>query len=107
MKHFLLLYDLAPDYLERRSSFRAEHLQLAWAAHDRGQLLLGGALAEPTDTAVLLFKADSREAAEDFAKADPYVTHGLVKAWRVREWLTVAGAGAAAPFHPASTKVET
>ena len=107
MKHFLLLYDLAPDYLERRSSFRAEHLQLAWAAHDRGHLLLGGALTEPTDTAVLLFKADSREAAEDFSRADPYVTHGLVKAWRVREWMTVAGADAASPLPPPTAKVET
>ncbi len=100
MKHFLLLYDLAPDYLERRSSLRADHLQRAWAAHEQGQLLLGGALTEPTDTAVLLFKTDSREAVETFAKADPYVTHGLVKAWRVREWTTVVGADAATPYRP-------
>jgi uncharacterized protein YciI len=100
LKHFLLLYDLAPDYMERRSSLRGEHLQLAWAAHEQGQLVLGGALTEPTDTAVLLFKADSREAVESFAKADPYVTQGLVTAWRVREWTTVVGGDAAAPLRP-------
>jgi uncharacterized protein len=100
MKHFLLFYDLAPDYPERRSSFRGAHLELAWAAHGRGELVLGGALTEPTDTAVLLFKGESAEVAEAFAKRDPYVAHGLVKAWRVREWTTVAGADAANPLRP-------
>jgi uncharacterized protein len=100
MKHFLLFYDLAPDYLERRGSLRAAHLQLAWAAHLRGHLVLAGALAEPTDTAVLLFKGDSSALAESFAREDPYVTHGLVKAWHIREWTTVAGADAATPVRP-------
>ena len=100
MKHFLLFYDLAPDYLERRSSFRGAHLELAWTAHERGELVLGGALTEPTDAAVLLFKGESPEVAEAFARQDPYVTHGLVKAWRVREWTTVAGADAAHPVRP-------
>jgi uncharacterized protein len=102
MKHFLLLYDLAPDYLERRGSFRGDHLQLAWAAHERGQLVLGGAVTEPTDTAVLLFKGDSPDAAMAFAEADPYVTQGLVRAWRVREWTTVVGQGAANPVRSSS-----
>jgi uncharacterized protein YciI len=97
MKHFLLMYDLAPDYIERRGTLRAEHLQLAWAAQQRGDLLLGGALTDPTDTAVLLFKADLPTVVESFAKADPYVTNGLVKAWRVREWTTVVGRDAATP----------
>ena len=100
MKHFLLFYDLATDYMERRGSFRGVHLQLAWASHERGQLVLGGALNGPTDTAVLLFKGESPEAAESFAKADPYVTNGLVKAWRVREWTTVIGDMAASPVRP-------
>jgi uncharacterized protein len=100
MKHFLLFYDLAADYLERRGSLRGAHLQLAWAAHERGQLVLGGAVTEPTDAAVLLFKGDSPDAAVAFAEADPYVTQGLVKAWRVREWTTVVGQGAANPVRP-------
>ena len=53
--HYLLIYDVSDDYLERRAAFRAEHLALAWAAHERGELLLGGALADPVDGAVLLF----------------------------------------------------
>jgi uncharacterized protein YciI len=97
MKHFLLIYDLSPDYLERRPAFRAAHLQLAWIASERGELVLGGALNEPVDSALLLFKSESPAPAEAFAAEDPYVRNGLVKSWRVREWATVVGFDAANP----------
>jgi uncharacterized protein YciI len=100
MKHFLLFYEVADDYLARRAEFRAAHLAKAWAAHARGELILGGALADPVDGALLLFAADSPRVAEAFAREDPYVLNGLVTRWRVREWSTVAGDGAAAPILP-------
>jgi uncharacterized protein YciI len=89
--HYLLCYDLAPDYLERRGEFRAPHLQLAWEAQERGELVLAGALSDPADQALLVFQADGPELVEAFAKADPYVTHGLVTGYRVRQWHTVVG----------------
>lgn len=95
--HYLLMYDVAGDYAERRVQWRAAHLELAKAAVERGELLLGGALADPVDGAVLLFTGETAEAAENFARADPYVKHGLVKRWRVRPWTTVVGPGAATP----------
>jgi uncharacterized protein YciI len=95
--HYLLFYDYTADYLERRGQFRGEHLKLAWAAVERGELVLGGALAEPADGGVLLFQGDSPAAAERFAKDDPYVKNGLVKSWRVRPWTTVVGETAATP----------
>ncbi|MCW1430335.1 YciI-like protein [Novosphingobium sp. JCM 18896] len=97
MKHFLLTYHLAPDYLERRPEFRAEHLALAQAAVARGELLLGGAL-DPADRAVLLFAAEDATAAERFAASDPYVIEGLVERWEVRTWTTVVGKGASMPI---------
>jgi uncharacterized protein YciI len=100
VKHFLLMYDVAPDYMERRAQFRALHLDKAWAAADRGELLLGGALADPPDGAVLLFQGTDRRVAEQFAETDPYVLNGLVARWTVREWTTVAGPGAATPVRP-------
>ena len=90
-KHFLLFYDLAPDYLVRRTEFRGAHLALAQAAVARGELVLGGAVQTPVDTALLLFRGETPAAAEAFANADPYVKQGLVGAWRVREWTTVIG----------------
>jgi uncharacterized protein len=95
--HQLLLYDVVPDYVERRAPFRAEHLALAQAAHARGELVLGGALADPVDGAVLLFRGDTPTAAEAFAHADPYVRNGLVTRWRVRAWNTVVGDGVVPP----------
>jgi uncharacterized protein len=95
--HFLLIYDLSADYLERRAQWRDAHLKLAWAAVERGELLLGGPLVEPTDQAMLLFAGDSPAVAEAFANADPYVREGLVVRWRVRQWMTVVGEHAANP----------
>ncbi|HTE53962.1 MAG TPA: YciI-like protein [Kofleriaceae bacterium] len=98
--HYLLFYDVVPDYTERRAAFRDAHLARAWAAHERGELILGGALADPVDGAVLLFRADSPRVAEAFAEGDPYVLNGLVTRWRVRAWMTVAGDDAAQPVRP-------
>jgi len=98
--HYLLFYEVAGDYLARRAEFREAHLEKAWQAHERGELVLGGALAEPVDQAVLLFEGDSPRVAEAFAETDPYVTNGLVKRWRVRPWSTVVGKDAARPLRP-------
>jgi uncharacterized protein YciI len=98
--HYLLIYDLANDYLERRARFRTAHLQMAWESSARGELVLGGALADPPDQAILLFRAESPAVVEDFAKVDPYVTNGLVRRWQVREWTTVAGTAAETPVRP-------
>lgn len=97
MKHFLLFYEVADDYLTRRGEFREAHLKKAWDSHAKGELVLGGALADPIDGAVLLFAADSRAVPEAFARADPYVLNGIVRRWYVREWTTVAGKSAATP----------
>lgn len=97
--HFLLIYDVGPDFVQRRDAHRQEHLALAWRAAATGELLLAGALEPPTEQAFLLFRG-AREAAERFARADPYVRHGLVTQWRVKQWYTVAGAGAATPMRP-------
>jgi uncharacterized protein YciI len=98
--HYLLTYQLAPDYLERRGEYRTEHLRLAWQAQERGELVLAGALAEPADAALLIFQGDSPAAAEAFAESDPYVTKGLVRSYKVRPWNTVVGELAFAPVRP-------
>ena len=91
MAYFLLLYDVVDDYLERRGEFREDHLALANAARDRGELVMAGALAEPADAAVLVFRCEEASVAERFAEGDPYVRGGLVTRWRVRPWTVVIG----------------
>lgn len=100
--HYLLFYDAAPDYLERRAPLRDRHLEHAWRAHARGDLVLGGAYADPVDGAVLLFRGRNSGIAEAFARADPYVTEGLVERWWVRPWTTVVGREAATPVRSVS-----
>ncbi|CAN5300560.1 hypothetical protein BH09PSE6_BH09PSE6_12780 [soil metagenome] len=98
--HYLLIYTTAPDYLERRAQFRDEHLVMAWnAARDEG-LLLGGAVGDPPDGAMLLWNVESPDVIERFANADPYVINGLVTQWSIKPWKTVVGADAASPVVP-------
>jgi hypothetical protein len=97
--HYMLFYELVDDYLARRAALRSAHLEKAWAASARGELVLAGAL-DPVDRAMLLFRGDSPAVAEEFARADPYVTNGLVRSWSVRPWTTVAGETAATPVRP-------
>ena len=92
--HYLLMYDLTSDYLERRAPLRSEHITLARAAETRGELVLGGALANPADAAILRFRGDSPAAAEAFAAAAPDVTNGLVTRWRDRECTPAVGRAA-------------
>ena len=94
------MYDLVDDYVERRAQLRAAHITHARQAIARGELVLGGALANPPDRAILLFKGESPKAAEAFAAVDPYVVNGLVKRWQIREWTTVVGPDAEVPLPP-------
>jgi uncharacterized protein YciI len=96
--HYLLFYEYVPDYLQRREAFREEHLTLAWQFHERGELILGGVVADPIDGAVLFFRTDSPKVVEAFVTADPYVKNGLVTRWRVRPWNTVVGNDASTPI---------
>lgn len=89
--YFVLFYKTTDDFINRRASFREEHLKYVRDAHDHGDLIMAGALAEPADAALLVFKGDSPDAARKFAQSDPYVKKGLVTKWQVRPWSVVVG----------------
>lgn len=91
MRYFLLFYDYVADVVERRAPFREEHLRLAKEAVARGELVLGGALADPVDGAVLVWRAADEATIERFVAADPYVRNGIVTGWRIRPWTVVIG----------------
>jgi uncharacterized protein YciI len=96
--HYLLFYEVVDDYVNRRAPFRSAHLALAREAVARGELVLGGAFANPPDGAALLFRGTSPAVAESFVAQDPYVQHGLIRRWYVREWTTVVGSLAETPI---------
>lgn len=88
---FVLVNDVAGDYLTRRQQFRAEHLALAERWRAAGKLVAGGAF-DPPDGTLLVFRVDSAAEVEEFVRDDPYVRNGLVVRWRVREWKVAVGA---------------
>lgn len=91
MKYFALIYYVGDGFVSRRTAFREEHLQLVGKANRRGELLLAGALGDPVDRALLVFRTQDRSIAEDFARNDPYVINGLVTRWEVQPWAVVIG----------------
>jgi uncharacterized protein YciI len=93
--HYLLFYDYVEDFVAKRAPLRAAHFELARKSYDQGEMVLAGAYAEPDHGAILVFRSGS--AATNFAKADPYVTNGVVTKWEVKKWMTVIGDGAEMP----------
>jgi len=91
MDYYALIYHLVNDYLSRRDQYREEHLRLAREANHQGELLLAGALADPADRALLVFRVPDRAVVEEFARSDPYVTNDLVTRWEIRPWTVVIG----------------
>lgn len=89
--YYLLLYEVVDDYVARRAALRDDHLRLARVAHERGELLLAGAFADPVDGAALLFTTEDRAVVERFTREDPYVREGLVTAWSIHRWNVVIG----------------
>ena len=87
--YYILFYSTVENYIEKRAPFREEHLSLVNKAHHQGSIVMAGALTNPPDGAVLIFKGEDPAIAEDFARNDPYVKNGLIKEWHVREWIVV------------------
>jgi len=98
MPYYALIYEVVDDFITRRGAYRDEHLRLAREAHARGELVLAGALADPADSALIVFQGESAATAEAFARQDPYVKNGLVTKWKVRNWTVVVGNEPRAPF---------
>jgi uncharacterized protein len=82
---YVVTYEAAENVRENAAvHFQAHHAR-AVEFHARGDLLMIGIFADPQlDGAMGVFR--TREAAEAFARDDPFVVNGVVRAWRVLEW---------------------
>jgi uncharacterized protein YciI len=89
-RHILFYEYVTENVIERRAPHREAHLALVreWMAD--GRLLMAGALGDPPHGAALVFASDEPADAERFAAIDPYVTNGVVTAWRVEPWNVVS-----------------
>jgi len=68
----------APDdirtHLERMKEFQAQ-----------GKMLLAVVFSDPEPPLRTMAVLTSREYAEEFARGDPFVVHGMVEEWHIRE----------------------
>jgi len=88
--YYLVIYELADNYLEKRAAHRANHFEHVKAAQARGEFMMGGAF-DSQEEAVLIFKVADKSIVEHFIKTDPYVLGGVVTGWRIEKWNVVIG----------------
>jgi uncharacterized protein len=70
----------------------AAHLARSKELHEHGVLVMAGAFLEPADGPVQTMGVlTSREAAEDYARNDPFVVAGLVEEYTIRQWANMFG----------------
>ena len=87
--NYILFYNFVPDYLNKRTPFREEHLKILKELYNQKELILAGAFADPADGAGLVVRR--QDAAENLVKIEPKVKKGLVTKSFVRKWTTVIG----------------
>ena len=82
---YVVTYESADDVGSKAPVHYPAHAARAREFHARGDLLMIGIFADPqADGAMGIFP--TREAAEEFVREDPFVVHGVVRAWRLKEW---------------------
>ena len=85
MPKYVLFYESADDVRSKApSQFRA-HVARWKEFQDDGTLLMIGTFANPQEEGSMAIFT-TREAAEAFARSDPFVLNGVVHRWSIREW---------------------
>jgi uncharacterized protein len=85
MQYAVLLYSSAHDVLPKAQQHFPAHREHWDRYREAGTLVMIGTFGDPqTEGSMAVFT--SRAAAEEFARADPFVTEGVVSRWEVRDW---------------------
>jgi len=85
-RYLVLFYDYVENVVERRAPHRQAHLEHVGRLKADGRVVAGGALGDPPHGAAIVFHVDDPAEVEAFVEADPYISAGLVTAWRVEPW---------------------
>jgi uncharacterized protein len=82
---YVLFYEPADDLLAKAAEHFPAHRARLDEFHDRGTLLQVGVFGDPqAQGSMAIFT--TAEAAEEFARGDPFVEHGVIVAWRIWAW---------------------
>jgi uncharacterized protein len=81
----VVFYESADDVATKGRAHFAAHRARWQEFADRGELLMIGPFANAQDDGAMgVFT--TRAAAEEFVRGDPFVVHGVVRSWTIREW---------------------
>lgn len=86
----ILIYDYVPDIVDRRDLYRPGHLANIAAHVASGAVVIAGAVGVPPHSGHIVFADVDDATISAFVAADPYMTAGLITAWRVEPWAVVA-----------------
>jgi uncharacterized protein YciI len=82
---YVVLYASADDVAHRAPPHFPAHKARLDAFHARGDLLMVGTFGDPqNEGSMAVFR--TREAAEEFVAGDPFVLHGVVSGYEIRDW---------------------
>jgi len=85
MPKYVLFYESADDVRSKAPVHFAAHVAPWKEFQGHGTLLMIGTFANAQeDGSMAIFT--TREAAEAFARSDPFVLNGVVRGWSIREW---------------------
>jgi uncharacterized protein YciI len=90
--HMTTTYASLDEVRHQAAALMAEHLETSRRLHAQGALVMAGAfLDHPEEPVATMGILTSREAAEDYARNDPFVRTGKVTSWTIREWANIFG----------------
>jgi uncharacterized protein YciI len=84
-------YAAVIEYLQDRETVerhRPVHRQYLASLKERGRLAISGPFADGSG-ALIVYEADSAEAAEELLRGDPFHAAGVFVRWQVRPWNVV------------------
>lgn len=91
MKKHIVTYTFVEDYLTKRTPFRKAHFEYLKTFVERGELILGGATANPADKGIIVYDKLSAVEVKEIILSDPYYIHGIVVSYTIQEWTVVLG----------------
>jgi uncharacterized protein len=85
---YAVIYESAEDAREKARTHFPAH-KARWSEYqERGELLMIGTFSDGSGAMGIFTTLD---AAEEFVNGDPFLIHGVIRSWQIKEWNEVLG----------------